>query len=151
MSGGYANPVLKLDFDSLSRDPAADPIWVIIRNPRLMPPEELNSVYNGDSGYDDDGKVLNRESALATTAKLITKLVVAARVYDPAGSAAALTFDPLTGEITGGASDQPLMPPTPWTPDVAARLPVEIRTRITQEFAEAQNPKPDSESGTPKT
>lgn len=150
MSGGYANPVIKLDFsDSLSQNPATDPIWVIIRNPRLMPPDELNSVYNGDSGYDDDGKVTSRDAALATTAKLIVKLVVAARVYDPAGAADALSFDPLTGEITGG-STQPLLPPTPWGPEIAAKLPTEIRTRIMEEFAEAQSPKQGSEPGTPK-
>ena len=150
MSGGYANPVIKLPFDSLSQDPATDPIWVIIRNPRLMPPEELNSVYGNDSGYDGDGNTTDREKALATTSRLIVKLVVAARVYDPAGAADALSFDPLTGEVTGD-STQPLLPPTPWAPEIAARLPTEIRTRIMNEFAEAQSPKPGSEPGTPKS
>lgn len=149
MSGGYANPVLKLDFAELSQDPATDPIWVIMRNPRLMPPEELSSVYNGDSGYDDEGKTTDRDKALETTAKLLAKLVVAARVYDPAGAASGLTFDPLTGEITGG-TQQPLLPATPWGPEIAAKLPTEIRTRIMEEFAEAQSPKPGSESDTPK-
>ena len=135
MSTGYAKRVIKLDFPDLSEDPQTDPIWVIIRNPRLMPAKEITSA--SDSGaYDDDGKIIDRGKAELATDALIAKLVIAARVYDATATA---DYDPLTGEPLGD-TEQPLLPNTPWAPEVAARLPLEIRVRIAQEFTSAQNP-----------
>jgi hypothetical protein len=143
---GYANKVIKLDFAELSEDPAADPIWVIIRNPRLMPQKELTS--GADSGaYDDNGKIIDRAKAEIATDRLIAKLAVAARVYDATAEA---SYDPLTGEPLGDGG-QDLLPPTPWPPEVAAKLPAAIRLRIAEEFAEALNPPKGQGALTPKT
>ena len=141
---GYANRVIKIDFPDLAEDQETDPVWVIIRNPRLMPGDEIQSVYQGNTGFDDAGKVTDREAARQTAAKLVAKLVVAARVYD---ATAPVSFDPLTGAILNG--DQPLLPPPPWSQETAARLPQEIMTKISETFAEAVNPPKGPEAPTP--
>ena len=146
---GYANRVIKLDFPALSSDPASDPIWVIIRNPRLMPAKEITSVSDTSGAYDENGKIADRAKAEEATDKLIARLVVAARVYDA-------TFTPEYNSLTGeplGDDSQPLLPPTPWDPAIAAKLPLEIRVRIAEEFTQAQNPSKAQEEGasTPKT
>ena len=139
MPGGYANKVIRLDFRELSEDPGEDPIWVIIRNPKLMPQKEITS--GADSGaYDDNGKVVDRAKAEVATDRLIAKLTVAARVYDATWQPA---YDPLTGEPVGD-QEQPLLPPAPWEPEVAAKLPAAIRLKIAEEFAEALSPKRSS-------
>lgn len=143
---GYANRVIKIDFPDLSEDWETDPVWVIIRNPKLMPGDEIQSVYSGNTGMDDTGKITDRKAASATGSKLIAKLVVAARVYDAAAPAA---FDPLTGELVSG--DQPLMPLPPWTPEIAAKLPQEITIKISETFGAAINPPKGSDAPIQKT
>lgn len=145
---GYANRVVKIDFPSLSDDPAADPIWVIIRNPRLMPSSELTSLTSaGNDGYEqtDDGqtKVTDTSAAIGTMHRMIARLTVAARVYD---ATSAGEFDPETGEPTG---EQPRLPAPPWTPEIAAKLPQEIVGRISSEFTEAVNPQKGQDTTTP--
>lgn len=144
---GYANRVLKIDFPSLSDDPAADPIWVIIRNPRLMPPGELSSLAGGNSGYEETGdgetKVTDSSAALETMRRMVARLVVAARVYD---ATAAGEFDPETGEPTG---EQPRLPAPPWDTAQVAKLPMEIIERVAREFGEAVNPPKGQDATTP--
>jgi hypothetical protein len=133
---GYANKVIKLDFRDLSADWDTDPIWVIIRNPRLLPAKEITSATDSAGAYDDQGKILDRAKAEDATDRLIAKLIIAHRVYD---ATAEVSYDPLTGEPVGG-EEQPLLPPTPWGPEIAAKLPVGIRVRIAEEFTKAQSP-----------
>jgi hypothetical protein len=143
---GYAKQVIKLDFPDLSEDPVNDPVWVIIRNPRLMAQKELTS--GTDAGaYDDQGKVIDREKAAEATDKLIARLTVAGRAYDATWEP---SYDPLTGDPVGD-QEQPLLPPTPWGPETAGRLPAAIRLRIAEEFAEALNPRKGQGAPTPKT
>ena len=140
----YKDRVIRLDFsEELSDDPQQDPIWVIIRNPRLLPPAELSSFSSGDSGYEEaepaeDGtpqaKVTDPAKATETLRKMVARLVVAARVYDATDPG---TFDPETGEPTG---EQPRMPHPPWNAEQAAKLPLPVLERISKEFAEAVNP-----------
>lgn len=144
---GYANRVVKIDFPELTDDPAGDPIWVIIRNPRLMPAGEITSLSSGNSGYEqgDDGetKVSDRSAAIGTMHRMIARLTVAARVYDATSDG---EFDPETGEPTG---EQERLPAPPWTPEIAAKLPQEIVTRISTEFSEAINPQKGQGATTP--
>lgn len=132
----YANRVIRIPFDDLTDDKQNDPVWVIIRNPRLMPAKEITSVSDNSGAYDENGKIIDRAKAEEATDKLIAKLVVAARVYD---ATAMPEYDPLTGELVGNG-EQPLLPPTPWGPETAAKLPLQIRVRIAEEFTSAQNP-----------
>ena len=152
MSGGYANRVIRLDFPDLSEDPEKDPIWVLIRNPKLLPPAELAS-FASNSGYEqeqgEDGavkvKVADPAAAQESLRRIVARLVVAARAYD--GTAVG-EYDPETGDPVG---EQPRMPPTPWTPEIAANLPLQIIERISEEFAEAVNPQKPASPGTQKT
>jgi hypothetical protein len=131
---GYKK-VIKITFDDLTEDPASDPVWVLMRNPRIMPQKEIES-FREPGAYDDDGKVLDKDKAEASANNTIARLVIAARVYDPAVED---TYDPQTGEPVGDTA-QALLPLPPWTPEVAAALPTTIRIKIMQEFAEALRP-----------
>jgi len=144
---GYSRKVIKLTFDDLTDDPQADPVWVIIRNPRLMPAKEITSASDTSGAYDENGKIIDRAKAEEATDKLIARLVVAARVYD---ATAVGTYDPLTGEPAGDDA-QPLLPPTPWEPEIAAKLPLGIRVRIAEEFTAAQNPPKAQEGSSTQT
>jgi hypothetical protein len=144
---GYANRVIKIDFPELSEDPENDRIFVIIRNPRLMPAKEITSVSDTPGAYDDKGKILDRALAEQATDKLIAKLVIAHRVYDASYQGA---YDALTGEPLD-SGEQPLLPPAPWGPETAAKLPAVIRLRIAEEFAQAQNPPQGSGAPIQKT
>jgi hypothetical protein len=136
MGSGYANRVIKIDFPELSSDWDADPVWLIIKNPRLLPAREITAITDMAGAYDADGKIADRALAEAATDKMIARLVIAARVYD---ATAVPEYDPLTGEVVSGA-EQPLLPPAPWEPETAARLPLVIRMRVGEEFTTAQNP-----------
>ena len=148
---GYRDRVIKLDFPDLAEDD--DKIFVIIRNPRLLPPAEVASFSSGSSGFEaetgEDGapkvKVADSGAAHETLHKMVARLVVAARVYDATEVG---EFDPQTGEPTG---EQPLLPPPPWDAAQAAKLPLPVLTRISQEFSEAVNPQKRDEPATQKT
>ena len=145
MSGGYPRPVIRLAFDDLTADPAADPVWVIIRNPKLLPNAEMLSAYDGNTGFTEDGKIADKDAAAASSSRMIAKLVIAGRAYDATWQP---PFDPHTGVIDE-AAQAPLLPHPPWTPDVAAKLPNAITTMIMQEFGEAANPPKGSDAPTP--
>ena len=141
MPSGYANRVLRFDFPELSQDPETDPVWVITRNPMTADPKELTSAF---AGVD----LADRQAVQAANASLIAKLVIAARAYD---ATVEPSYDPLTGEVTGNA-DQPLLPPPPWTPESAAKLPTAIQAKIIAAYTEAVNPSmAQPGNGTPKT
>lgn len=130
---GYANRVITLTFDDLTEDPQNDPIRVTIRNPRLMPPDELRPKGGIDENDDD--------AMMAATYETMAKLIVGWRVYD---AAAPIEVDE-TGTVVG---DQPLleMPPTA---EKVARLPVEIVNRIGEEMREAADPQRGQSAPTP--
>lgn len=113
---------------------------MIIRNPRLVPAEELRAAYGAEvtetdlkrlraaKAALDEGISLPPEDNLVTEDDtrrgyaFIAKLVVAWHVYD----------------ATSAEKDQPLLP-LPATPELVAKLPAEILTRIMQEV-QAINP-----------
>lgn len=121
---GYANRLITLTFDELSEDPENDPIRVTIRNPRLMPPDELRA----SGGVDES----DEDAVMAATYTMMAKMVVGWRVYD-----ASAPFDiDENGELVG---DQPLLD-MPATPEKVAKLPLEIINRIGAEMKEAGDP-----------
>lgn len=156
----YKNRVIKLDFtEELSDDPA-DPIFVVIRNPRLLPPAELQSFSSGDGTgtepvldgqgepvLDEEGKpkvkVTDAKASTATLHKMVARLVVAARVPD---ATAIGDIDPETGDPVGG---QPRMPPPPWDEHQAAKLPLTILERVSKTFGDAVNPQTPLSGSTP--
>lgn len=129
---GYADPVITLRFDHLVVDPAADPIWVALRNPKLMPPDALRP---RDIPVDADGKPINQNDALAAMYEIIAGLVMAWRVYDAAN---------ITIDAAGNALPMTLLPDVsrsvPATPELVKRLPMEIINSIAEKVKEAANP-----------
>jgi hypothetical protein len=125
---GYAQRLIRLDFPELSEDPETDPIFVTIRNPKLMPLQEMQD--DDAREVDDDGNPVP-EKATAGMMRIISRLIAVWRVYD----ATHLQVNPTTGEVM----DQPLLP-LPATPDLVAKLPAAIINRIGDELTGAVNP-----------
>lgn len=127
---GYANRLIKLDFPDLSEDPAADPVWVTIRNPRLVPPHELTpeQVTPIVNGQPEDP-----EKATQATYKMIAKLIVGWRAYD--------ATTPVVLDAAGNDTAPAVLLPAEFTAGNVAKLPMEIINRIGQEMGEAANPR----------
>lgn len=135
---GYKNRVIKIDFPDLSEP--GDPVYVIIRNPQLMPPAELRSYaakFSPDLGNiaSDDPAALAAAAAKVSDGDLdaaygmFARMVLAWRVYD----ASAVPEINEAGDVTG---DQPLLP-LPATPELVSRLPLEIIERLGEELGKA--------------
>lgn len=130
---GYANRVITLSFPELAED--GDHIEVIIRNPKRVPLGELQawrktavkaglaSPEPGDGG-DDPGEPSDEEAEAGTNA-VLARLVIGWHAYD------ASFFDPENPD-----ADQPLLP-LPATPELVAKLPLEILTRLADELGKA--------------
>jgi hypothetical protein len=147
---GYANRVIKLTFD-LSEDPASDPIWVVIRNPKLLPPQMFRNSGAAELEVDDAGKPKDANAAADTGAAMAGKLVIAWRVYDATTSP---EYDPNTGDEVPGTGQELLPAPSGGNgvaPELYAKLPSEIQIKIMQTIAEAINPPSGQDATTPKT
>lgn len=129
--GGYANRVVKLDFPHLSSDPKQDPIWVVIRNPKLMPPHELTP--KGGGGIGPDGQPADLEKAEDATYSMIAKIIIGWRVYDAS--------QPIELDAAGNdTTKQVLLPQGDHTAANCRKLPLEIIKAINREIGEAVNP-----------
>lgn len=127
---GYLNRVIKLDFsDEWSTDPERDPIWLVIRNPKLVPPGELT----GNVAMNPDGTPVDMQQATDNMYEVVAKLVVAWRVYD---ATQVPEIDPVTGEdIT-----VPELLPMPATAALCRKLPSAFITRVANEIKAAVDP-----------
>ncbi|WP_327066903.1 hypothetical protein [Kitasatospora sp. NBC_01302] len=114
---GYGNRTILLDFPEFSEE--GDRVHVIIRNPRLVPVQDLipDEVPDGPDGKPD------QKAQLASGMAIIARLVVAWHVYD----------------ATSMAEDQPLLG-LPASAELVAKLPMEIQNRISDEIAKVRNP-----------
>ena len=141
---GYRNRVITLSFPELAEE--GDDIHVVIRNPRLMPAEELRAMAGARSDADlqrlaaaqqaiaqtgDAGDLVTDEDANRGF-EMVARLIIGWRVYD----------------ATSTAEDQPLLP-LPATVESVGKLPQEILTRIMEEVGKANPPRtPVSLAGT---
>lgn len=115
---GYANRVVRLDFPDYT-EPGDTPIHVIIKNPRIMPPSEItpDDVKLGPDGQPDE------QQAMQAMYQVIARLVKAWYVYD----------------ATDDADDQARLP-LPATPELVAKLPMEIVNAIASEVKKVMAP-----------
>lgn len=113
----------------MTDDPANDPIWVALKNPKIMPPEALRPS-SAQVQLDADGKPTNEADALAAMYDIIAGLVIGWRAYD----ATDITID-----ATGNVQPMSLLP-TPATADLVRRLPMEIINQIAEVIRQAANP-----------
>ncbi|TQF04758.1 hypothetical protein E6W39_24195 [Kitasatospora acidiphila] len=109
---GYGNRTILLDFPELSEP--GDRVHVIIRNPKTVPLQDLMPPQT--PGQED------AQAQLRAGMSVIARLVQAWHVYD----------------ATSLADDQPLLP-LPATPDLVAKLPMEIQNRISEEIAKVRS------------
>lgn len=138
---GYGSTTIKLDFPELSENPADDPIWVIIRNPKLLPEDELTSFAEGnpDIETDEDGEPTGEidpetMAKMASTGnRLMAHLVVASRVYD---ATVFREYDDNGDEIIEPATD-PVRLPSKLTAEDCKKLPGAIKLRMAEELRKA--------------
>jgi hypothetical protein len=126
---GYANRVVVLDFPDLSEDPVNDPIRVVVRNPKLMPPQEL---IPKDDVELVEGQPVDPQAAMRSGYEIVAKLLIGWRVYDPT---APIGLDVDLNPV----GDQPLLPQE-FTPENVAKLPAVILNRLGDLVQEAVNP-----------
>jgi hypothetical protein len=130
---GYSNRIIKLPFDDLTDDPKEDPIWVAIRNPRLVPPAELTpeNVTGITGGVPDD-----LDAANYATYKIMSRLIVGWRAYD---ASQPVQLNAVGEDVT----PQILLPVSPesFTPSNVAKLPMEIIQAVGKEMTDAMNPR----------
>lgn len=134
---GYSNPVVHLAFPELSEPD--DPIWVSIRNPKLMGLTELQPK---SAITDNEGKPLDNDEARKAMYEVYARLILGWRVYDPSS----IEIDQETGEYKGMTRLA-----HPATPELVAKLPISIITRLSEELRAALNPPSDSANHTTKT
>lgn len=115
---GYANRVLRIDFPDLT-EPGDTPIHLVIKNPRVMPPSEITP---GDVPTGPDGQP-DEQAAMQEMYRIISRLVKAWHVYD----------------ATDDGDDQARLP-LPATPELVARLPLEIVNAVATKIQEVSNP-----------
>lgn len=116
---GYVDRYLTIPFDHLTADAKNFPVYVTIRNPRLVPPEMLTaeSVPLGP-----DGMPLDPAKAAMATYGVLAKLIKDWRVYNAYAEGVELL-------------------PLPATAETVAKLPLDIINRLGQEVARAANPR----------
>lgn len=115
---GYANRVLTLTFPELSE--AGDNVHVVIRNPKTMTTTELQPA---DIAIGPDGKPLDPAAAERAGHEVLARMVIGWHVYD----------------ATDTNDDQPILP-LPATPELVAKLPLEIQNRMAAEWKKIANP-----------
>jgi hypothetical protein len=116
---GYLDRVITVSFPELTKDPAADPVWVQLRNPMLVPPELLVT----DVPTGPDGMPISAAAGLASMYEVIGKLALDWRVYDA-------TTDPRKPPVLLGEPSA----------ENAAKLPIAIINKIGKMIEAAATP-----------
>jgi hypothetical protein len=122
---GYANRVVTIPFPELSDDPE-DRIWVTMRNPKLVPVDEMRAARN--ITLDAGGEPADSDSTMGAAYGVLSRLIVGWHVYDA-------TVIPQLNAAGEDVSEQRLLPQAPGiTPAVVAKLPMEILNRLSEEL-----------------
>jgi hypothetical protein len=120
---GYLNRVIQLDFPDLAGvdDAGRSIIWLTIRNPRLMPGNEL--VGKSSARRAADGSLIIDTDAAGEAYSGFAKLVIGGNVLDP----------------TVDSDDPPALPMPPGPADVG-RYPIEVLNKLASVLADS-NPR----------
>ncbi|MGW2936079.1 hypothetical protein ACWDA7_30475 [Streptomyces sp. NPDC001156] len=131
---GYTNPYVLLQFPDLG-----DNVSVLLRNPQLLPPSELQPE---DVPTDDKGMPLDSNAAQQAMYKVMARLIVAWKVYEAFDPGAVLDIDPDADPAdlfeSLGAGEQTRLGAV--TPENVARLPLAIINRIGEEIGRVSDP-----------
>ena len=109
---GYANRTIRYDFPDLSEP--GDQVYVVLRNRKTVPLEVLTGPEDASAG-EKDPALFSRE--------VIARMVTDWHAYDAFGV---------------GEDQEPL--PLPATPELVAKLPVEIRTALSKALSPDPTP-----------
>lgn len=130
---GYTDRFILIGFPEL-----AEGCSVLIRNPRLMPPEKLEAVAAAaDSADPGAGRV-------AMNAVMADIIVAWRNIYPSDENLTGVDFDALGDDLESlmvvleGRGQEPLGKPTL---DTVARLPLAVTNRIAEEFTKISNPR----------
>ena len=123
---GYANRVVTIQFPDMSDDPE-DKIWVCMRNPKMVPIDEMRSGTDGIT-LNAAGEPEDTGAATRSGYKILAKLIVGWHVWDA-------TVMPELNAAGEDVSVQVLLPQPPTTAEVIAKLPIEILNRLMEEVA----------------
>jgi hypothetical protein len=131
---GYKNRTLTIEFPDLSDED--DPVWVKIRNPKILTTDFFDStedlpVAPSTEGMDEPTRVstLRAHTKALTAAQMqqsrevMSRIIVDGHVYD-----------------ANDDSDAPAVLTMPLTVETVAKLPVEIVTKISEAMSGATNP-----------
>lgn len=127
---GYSKRVIRLDFPGLTDDDVKDPVWVAIRNPRLVPPHEL---VPQESTPIVEGQPVNPQAANRSMHEMFSRLIVGWRAYD--------ATTPIQLDAAGNDVTPQVLLPADFAPENVARLPLELINEIGREVREASNPR----------
>lgn len=131
---GYANRVIMLRFDELSEDD--DLVHVVMRNPKLLPLDELKPDKNIAIG--PDGQPLDEEAAENDMYERLAKLIVGWHVYDSTMPEPEIVNGQPRYVFDENASQKPL--PLPATAASVRKLPNLIQQAILKEVEKVANP-----------
>ncbi|MFD8142517.1 hypothetical protein [Streptomyces sp. NPDC059708] len=131
---GYSNPYVLLTFPELGDD-----VSVLIRNPQLLAPSEVNP---RDVQLNEHGQPVDPQAAQEAMYEVFARIIVAWKVYD--GAAAPLELgdgsDPvaLYESLNAASGAQPRLGAV--TVDNIGRMPLRIINRIGEELGRVADP-----------
>lgn len=116
----YLNRTIRLAFDGTddALPKLGDDIWIVIKNPMLMPGSALSTGIEIDPNNVDTGQALKHSSIIAS------RLIESWNVYDPDDS-----------------NDPPTPYPLPASPEMCMTLPIVMINKIAELAGDALNPK----------
>lgn len=130
---GYTNPYVLLEFPNLGDD-----VSVLIRNPQLMPPAQLQP---RDVPLDENGQPVDQEQARQASYEVMQRLIVAWKVYEAFGGEAEVAEDAdpaeLLEQLTAAGEPKRL---GAITTENIGRLPLAILNRIGEEVGRVADP-----------
>lgn len=130
---GYTNPYVLLTFADLGDD-----VSVLMRNPQLMPPSQLQP---RDVPMDDKGQPLDQEAARQASFEVMERLIVAWKVYEAFGDEVEVAEDAdpaaLFEQLTAG---EPRRLGAVNAENIG-RLPLAILNRIGEEVGRVADPR----------
>ena len=132
---GYTNRFTLLQFPELG-----DRVSVLLRNPRLLPPEEITPK---DVAVDANGQPLDPQAATQATFEVMARLIVAWHAYDASIASSAISIDldadNLDEQLAAvEAADQVRLGEI--TAESVAKLPTAMIKRITEELERVADP-----------
>ena len=129
---GYTNPYVLLEFPNLGDD-----VSVLIRNPQLMPPAQLQP---RDVPLDEHGQPVDQEAARLASYEVMERLIVAWKVFEAFGDEVEVAEDADPAELFERLTAGDPKRLGKINTDNIGRLPLAILNRIGEEVGRVADP-----------